>query len=490
VDVSLLQMFTEAARRALVGRAIGQVRWCRPVLSVAVGNRNDGRYLTLILESPGPFCYISANDPLEAVPAPARFAGLAGAKITGVGRAPGERIVRVDTLSASETGGVLTLWALLFGSAGRVELSRPDGSALQHVGSRLQSRPGAQPHPVGTIPQGPFYLVSQGRIGRVTPSDTDDPGAPHRFGPFDEALAACEEVGSRILTQALERIVIGRTKPLKRQIGSRRKLLTKLRAELENAEDHQSLRREAENLAAYQASVEPGAESVQLQDVYAPDRRIEIKLDPSLPIRVQIGKRFKKATKLSRSLIHTKRRIEQVEREVITLEQTIAAVEGAPDFAAAMGQLDRVERTLPPVRPRSNAKSPPPGGKADQATPFRRFVLDDMWFVLVGRNNRENDELTFHTAAPSDLWFHAQQAAGSHVVLKCRGNPGAPPAHILEAAAAVAAHFSKSKHSGLAPVVYTERKYVRKFRGAKPGQVVCEREKTIIVAPGLPETKP
>jgi predicted ribosome quality control (RQC) complex YloA/Tae2 family protein len=109
-----------------------------------------------------------------------------------------------------------------------------------------------------------------------------------------------------------------------------------------------------------------------------------------------------------------------------------------------------------------------------------------MWFVLVGRNNLENDKLTFHASAPTDLWFHAQNVPGSHVVLKCRGNPGSPPSGILEMTSAIAAYYSKARHSGLVPVIYTQRKYVRKPRGAKAGQVICEREKMIMVRPGLP----
>jgi hypothetical protein len=478
-------MFTDAARRRLEGRSIGPVRWYRPVLSVAVGARKDRLFLTVILESPGPFCFLSANDPLEGVSAPARFAGLDGSTITGLERVPGERILRIDATPTGETGGILILRALLFGSAGRVELSRPDGSKLQNVGSRLRSNGGAVPRKTEEVPQGRFYLVSRGRIGRVAPSASDEPGADHRFGPFEEAVAACEEVGVRILAQAHDRIVGNRTKPHIRRLGSRRKLLAKLRVEQENAKDHQSLRREAETLAAYQASVEPGAHAVVLPDVYNPDNRLEIKLDPSLPIPVQIEKRFKRATKLSRSREHTKRRIYQVEQEIDSLVRAISAVDTATDFAEAMAELARLEPALAPSRSRGAGKSDRTTG---QSTQHRQFELDDMWFVLVGRNNRDNDELTFHNAAPSDLWFHAQQAAGSHVVLKCRGNPGSPPSHILEAAAAIAAHYSKSKHSGLAPVIYTQRKYVRKFRGAKPGQVVCEREKTIMVAPRLPDS--
>ena len=494
MDASLLQLFTEAVRDPLRGLAIGSVRWCRPVLSIPIGRRNEGRYLTVLLDSPGPYCYLSADDPLEGAPAAVRFTGLTGATITGVVRPAGERILHIDAMPAGETREALALRLLLFGSAGRAELVRGDGTYLQHVGARLPTREGGRTRDRGdvgngaAVPAGRFYLISRGRIGRVAPADADDAGAEHRFGPFEDAVAAVGEVGARLLVEAHLRIIRSHTKPLTRQIASRHKLMARLKAELERADDHQSLRREAETLAAYQTSVEPGVQSVELPDVYDPDHPLRIELDPSLPLRTQIEKRFKKAAKLARGRAHNQRRIEEIRREVESLQRDIDAVEGAAGFAQAMGEVERLRRIRPWLAPSPPVSDTPGRARATGgfASRFRQFDLDDMWFVLVGRNNRENDELTFHTATPSDLWFHAQHAAGSHVVLKARGNPGAPPPHILEAAASIAAYFSKSKHSGLAPVIYTQRKYVRKFRGAKPGQVTCEREKSLMVVPRLP----
>ena len=76
MDVSLLQMFIASARRRLVGRKVGPIHWLRPVLSIAVGDRRDVLYLTFVLDSPGPFCFLSSDDPLEGVEAPARFANM------------------------------------------------------------------------------------------------------------------------------------------------------------------------------------------------------------------------------------------------------------------------------------------------------------------------------------------------------------------------------------------------------------------------------
>ncbi len=481
-------MFADAARKSLTGQTIGPVLWYRPLLSIPMGPRSDGVYLVAVLESPGPFCFLSRGDPLEGVRASARFAGLSGAVVTTFEKIAGQRILRIGVRPPGENpaGRDIRLDILLFGSAGRAELARQDDSVLQSVGGRLQAGKGPG-EPTAPVPSdGPFYLVSSGRIGRLAPSRDDLPNATHRMGPFNDAVAACREAGTEILALARRLMVEARMRPLGRRIESRRKLLSRLEDELARAAGHEKWRREAEILAAYQTTIEPGATSAELPDVHGGGEPVRIELDPSLPIRTQIDKRFKKAGKLERSGDHTRRRIEQVHAEVDTLRRDVAAVSGEEEFAAAMSRIDDLERTYKWLRP--GGKSGAARRQSPAGSPFRSFDLDHMWFVLVGRNNQENDELTFHASSPTDLWFHAQHVAGSHVILKSRGNPGAPPARIIEATASIAAHFSKAKHDSLTPVIYTIRKYVRKFRGAKPGQVVCEREKMVMVEPRLPDT--
>jgi hypothetical protein len=487
MDGPLLQMFTDAAARRLAGQTVGPVRWLRPVLVVPVGARRDPVYLAVILETPGPFCYLTEKDPLDGVGGAVRFAQLAGAVVRAVNRRDGERVVELRADTTGDLGEELTLRLLLFGSSGRAELARGE-AVLQYVGGRLQPGREKPPPAAPGPPGGPFYLVSTIRPGRVTPRESDDPAAAWRFGPFDDAVTACREVGDVLLDETRRRMVTARLKPFSRRLAAREKLLEKLGTELAGAGDHTRIRREAETLAAYQSQIRPGESSVELADVYDPDRRICIRLDPSLPIVTQVQKRFRKAAKLERSAQHTRRRIEEVGSEIDRLRGGIGEVEGAPSFAQAMRRLDELRERIPGIGGTTGRKGP--GGKPPEPPAFRRIGLDDMWFALVGRNNKENDELTFHEAAPTDLWFHAQHVPGSHVILKSRGHPGAPPSRILERTASIAAYFSKARHSALVPVIYTLRKYVRKPRGAKPGQVVCEREKMVMVEPVLPEDVP
>lgn len=129
------------------------------------------------------------------------------------------------------------------------------------------------------------------------------------------------------------------------------------------------------------------------------------------------------------------------------------------------------------------------GDKGETAPlPFRRFIVDGGFEVLAGKSSENNDELTLHVAKPHDLWFHARGSSGSHVVLRVATGKGEPGKKARTEAAAIAAYYSKMKSAGLVPVAMTEKRYVRKPKGAKPGSVVLEREKVLFVHPALPES--
>lgn len=114
----------------------------------------------------------------------------------------------------------------------------------------------------------------------------------------------------------------------------------------------------------------------------------------------------------------------------------------------------------------------------------RRFVTADGYLVLVGRNNRENEVLT-KSAAPDDIWLHARDIGGSHVILRREGRKDMPSRQAIVEAACVAAYFSKGRTSTTVPVDYTERRYVRKQKNGAPGQVNFTHEKTLFVQPAL-----
>ena len=157
--------------------------------------------------------------------------------------------------------------------------------------------------------------------------------------------------------------------------------------------------------------------------------------------------------------------VRSMERALASLPQRIAAFELAPaDAAAPETQLDRQAAARAPARP------------------FRTYRSSGGLEIWVGRGAASNDTLTFHESSPRDVWMHARDTSGAHVVLRW-SHDEPPPARDLEEAAVLAAWHSKSRGSGLVPVDWTRRKYVRKARGDTPGLVLVQRSETIFVKP-------
>ena len=126
----------------------------------------------------------------------------------------------------------------------------------------------------------------------------------------------------------------------------------------------------------------------------------------------------------------------------------------------------------------------PTAAKAPTELPFR--VFEDRGFtILVGRNAANNDLLTQKYAHKEDLWLHAKDVTGSHVVIRHRAGQTVPEP-VVEHAAQLAGWYSRRQHDTLCPVAVTPKKYVRKPKGALPGQVVVERERVVLVRPGNP----
>jgi predicted ribosome quality control (RQC) complex YloA/Tae2 family protein len=549
MNLLLLHLFVRAAHDRLVGATLGAPAWYRPVLVLPfspAGERRATYHLVAVLETPGPFVYVAADRPFEGARAPERFAALTGRRVAGVSPVAGDRVLVLDVEGAPQgASGPLSLSLHLYGSQGGALLERGD-TVLESVGARRRSGPrdrrrrslveideraldaamsltttdGAHAPQelvpgvdrtlaeVFTVGDGEldapgliafrdalvrggvdFRLLAPGKLGAAVPVPAGGhAGAEGKaFGPFVSAFDACAALGDTILGEVKRRMLHALAQPLRKKLAAQRKLAGNLRDDLERARGHGRVRREAEVLAAYQSTIRPGAESVELPDIYDEAQTVRISLDPATPLQKQIDKRFKRAAKLERSEAHAAKRLELVGAEIVELDAALRLLDASESFAQALVRLEAlcakfdVDRARGPL-PVDRRRPQPP-----QDAGRRRYDLGDGWYALVGRNNKDNDELTFRHAAPTDLWLHAQGVPGSHVILKTSRPSGSPPASVVERAASLAAHFSKARHSGLVPVIYTQRKYVRKFRGAKPGQVVCEREKMVMVEPRLPE---
>ncbi len=240
-------------------------------------------------------------------------------------------------------------------------------------------------------------------------------------------------------------------------------------------EDPAALRDRATLLLSRLGEVPRGAARVTLPGFHGAP--VDLALDPSLSPRENADALYREASRVEKARARIPALLEKARERVEELEGLRAAV--------ASG-------AVRPEEMADRARDARGGGKAHlpegERLPYRRYRSSGGLEIRVGRGPADNDELTFRHARPQDVWLHARDAAGAHVIL--RGEDSAnPPARDLEEAAILAALGSRARSSGTVPVDWTRRRYVRKPRKAAPGAVVPDRVQTLFVHPdpGLPE---
>ena len=176
--------------------------------------------------------------------------------------------------------------------------------------------------------------------------------------------------------------------------------------------------------------------------------------------------------------------VADAERSVAALaEVTRAFTETAePDLprltALARAAAPRDFKLAPPASSAAPSRANP--GAQPPLPPYRTFLSTSGARILVGRSAEKNDALTFHVARPHDLWLHAKNRTGSHVIVPL-DKKGSCPGDVLVDAAHLAAHFSETRGEAVTEVQYTPRRYLRKPRGSAPGLVVVDREKVLLL---------
>ncbi|PEN13324.1 hypothetical protein CRI94_11060 [Longibacter salinarum] len=231
-------------------------------------------------------------------------------------------------------------------------------------------------------------------------------------------------------------------------------------------------------LMAQQNAVDPGDEEVTLPDLFEDGQPVTIPLDPAKSVVENAQYYYARARR-------TRRSREEAESR---LEETMERAEQAKALHDEISEIDTLSG-IKDFRKEREADVAPFVDRQDtnvDTFPFRRFDLGDGFEVWVGKNARQNDELTFHVAQKYDLWMHARGVPGSHTVLHLPNRDAEPGRRRKHVAASIAAYYSKARGSGLVPVMMTRRKYVRSPKGAAPGAVRVDREEVLLVEPGLP----
>ena len=239
-----------------------------------------------------------------------------------------------------------------------------------------------------------------------------------------------------------------------------------------------------ELITAYGYGVEPGAKSMQALNYYT-NEEITIPLDETMSAMENAKKYFEKYNKLKRTaealtvhLAETKESLDYMESVRLSL-----------DMALTENDLNLIKEELIESgylrRHLEKGKKKPQKVKLTN-TPLH-YLSSDGYHLYVGKNNLQNDELTFQFANGGDWWFHAKGIPGSHVILKSDGNE--IPDRTYEEAAALAAYYSKSRDNDKAEVDYIEKKHVKKPAGAKPGFVVYYTNYSMMAVPDISALK-
>ncbi|MCR5447503.1 MAG: NFACT family protein [Schwartzia sp.] len=252
--------------------------------------------------------------------------------------------------------------------------------------------------------------------------------------------------------------------------------LVKLHKDVEEADNAEEYRIKADNLMTYQYQLKDRADSeLSLPDIYSTEGAvIKIEMDQRLTVAENIQAYYHRYNKLKRAR-------SLLDEQIVSCGESIRYLESVEASLAVSSTLSELEDIKAELTAQGYLKSTKK--KKASLKPSKPFIFtaSDGTEILVGKNNYQNDRLTFKTADRDDVWLHTKDIPGSHVILRTEG--AAPSDEALLLAADLAAHFSQAAGSSNIPVDYTLCRYVKKPSGAKPGFVIFTNQKTLYRTP-------
>ena len=245
--------------------------------------------------------------------------------------------------------------------------------------------------------------------------------------------------------------------------------------QLKDTEKREKYRIYGELLNTYGYELKGGEKSFKCINYYD-NKEITIPLDPQLTARENAQKHFDKYNKLKRTYEALSQLTKETKAEVDHLE----SVSSALDIALEENDLVQIKEELMEFgyvkKRRANEKRPKITSK-----PFH-YISSDGYDIFVGKNNYQNEELTFKVASGNDWWFHAKGIPGSHVIVRSEGKSELPD-RVFEEAGSLAAYYSKGRDNDKVEIDYIQRKHVRKVAGAAPGFVIYHTNYSLVASP-------
>lgn len=309
----------------------------------------------------------------------------------------------------------------------------------------------------------PIYLNKAGRGADLTPWKINDATA------FLSITEAWQSFSSTYLKTWHFDHEKGR---LKEQWNKRllelEKQIKSARIKQDKLSNAQSYRHYGDLIMSNLWQIRDGLKEVKLNDYLSGDE-LSVPLKPKLTARENAERYYQKAKNQAIELRFAEQKVQQLETslpEVLKAQEAIEKAQSWPELKPyILAEKEKIS--------------------SDERSPYHEFT--HLGFtILVGKSAADNDLLTLRVAKKDDLWLHARDVAGSHVVIRQKPGQGFPEP-LIEAAAALAAWFSKRKNESLCPVIYTQKKHIRKRKGMVAGQVLVEKESVVLVKPESPD---
>ncbi len=451
----------EEIRPALTGAWVQKVHQPTPS-AIVLEVRAHGRTVRLLLlADPGASRLHVLNARLPNPQHPPPFcqylrAHIQGGRIDALERIENDRLVRIRL---STKKGPCSLLAMLIGKRADLLLLDQDDRIMMSLHHGQQTR--------GVLfvpPPPPTAFPPKREDG---PPLQGDPGS--RF-PVSDAID--RRFREREEEEDRARLRRSRMAQARRAIKKTGRRAEALQADLEKAQRYQQYSRYGELLKTNLRQIVKGQDRVTVIDYFDPAcPELVLPLDPAKGPQGNMDDFFKKHRKYLAAERELRPRSQQAERELQALKATLRALEqGVEAPSTSLLALRRAP-------PRASAKEKQARARS---VPFRRFLSSDGRQIYIGRNARENEELTHKFARSEDLWLHARGVPGSHVVVRLEKNEDPPPDTVRDAAT-LALLYSDLKKSGKGEVIYTRRKWVRKVKGQAPGAVTVTREQSIFI---------
>ncbi len=471
MHVDLVKGIVGELNLTLPGRLFGKVFQLSPVSFVIDFGLRAAGYLFIDADPASPRIYLikRTTRELERTSIPLGVFGqalrstLSRGRVVSLEQSADDRIVRIDFSVADDLGDPhdAALVVQLTGRSANLFLLNATGEithSLREPKGEGQ-RAGEQYRPPRT-----GQTLNKEKLVAVGEWPTLSVALDHHYSSVQEQ-AAFESAGKALLQR------------IDRDISRQQRLKTNLDKDLAAHGEPEVHKRTGDLLLANLSTAERAGEKVFLRDYFTDDApQIELQIAENDSLQEAAQEAFSRYAKSKRAITEIGKRAAKIADDLKQLAEKRRTVEeaiktGNESVLAELGDQK-------PSRPVTKK-----GNEASSLSGMRQYRSTDGYDVIVGKSGRENDRLTFRVARPNDLWLHAADYPGSHVVVRNTSRKEIPQRTVIEAAQ-LAARFSQARNDSKVTIHYTQRKFVSKPKGAAPGLVRLSNFKTMTVEPG------